>query len=232
MCAELFAKGVDPIRFDLQPGRRLMSAKRLQVMSTRRQPRVQIEPSERAARSVTNAILSRQRDQNRGLLELLSHAAGHNADDPAMPLLVGEHQRGTFQPRGILGDHLFRLLQDFSLDRLPLLIQAIEMFRENECSLRIVGRQQLHREPRLSQSSSRVDARADREANVVGSKFLLVSQTADLHQRLHARTATLDKTAQSVPHDRAILIDQRHAIGHGSDRREPNRAHQEFAHRR
>ena len=88
------------------------------------------------------------------------------------------------------------------------------------CGLRARRREQeVEREPRIAEPAGRVDARRQPEAEV-GRAHAGGVDAGARHERAQAGAVGLGEAAQAAPHERAVLVGQRHDVGDRRQRHE------------
>ena len=86
-------------------------------------------------------------------------------------------------------------------------------------SAREVREQEVEREPRIAEPARRVDARRQPEAEIGCAHARRVDAGAR-HERAQARAVGLGEAPQAAPHERAVLVGQRHDVGDRGQRDE------------
>ena len=81
-------------------------------------------------------------------------------------------------------------------------------------SLGLIGDQQLHGQLGLPQPPGGVQSRGQGKSDILAVQSLLVVQLGQLQERLEAKRRCLDQAFQAVPDQDAVLVDQRHHVGH------------------
>ena len=144
--------------------------------------------------------------------------------------MVGQHQRRV----GLRVELLLGLLaggqQDAALQRLAVGVELIDVSGEFLGAVRAVGDEQLDGQQGLAESTGGIQPRPEREADVLGRQPRLVVDLGDLHEGLQARAGPLLEAHQAVSDQGAILVDQRHHVGHGAHRRQTGRLKQKRLH--
>ena len=193
---ERLAEGVDLRAGDRQARRGLVAAVAQQVPGARVQAAEQVEGADRAARAA--ALLTVERDQDRGPVVALGDPRGDDPDHAGMPALGGEHERAAF---GMLGDERLGLEADPGLDVAALGVDAVELLGDGLGPFAVLGQQQL--EPRVGavQAPGGVQPRAEPEADR-GLVEPARVHARDVHQRPQADLARA-RPAPSGPRGRA-----------------------------
>ena len=168
-----FAKGAAKagqlVLFDLQPGRRRVTAVRDQELAALGQRGVQIEPrhAPRRADARPHPRLV-PGDHHHRAVEAVGQPPGHDADHARMPAAIGQHQGGVF-------DRIERFLGLFGrgklnapLQGLPRGVQSVDVLGQLGGPLGPVGHQQFHAQLRLTEPAGGVQPRGDLETQVFG----------------------------------------------------------------
>src|SRR5690348_4387271 len=108
-----------------------------------------------------------QRDEHRRPAELLDDPRRHDADDPWVPALLGEHYPVRFvEIRG--GEDLARADERGAIDLLPPLVHLLEVARERICSMLVFREEQLDAADGMTESPDGVQPRSQNEADAPG----------------------------------------------------------------
>jgi hypothetical protein len=179
---------------------------------------VQVERRDRATRALPCRLGAG--DQDDRPVVALDEPRRDDPDHPLVPLLARDDVAAGAAPRrGPRLDLLDRLAQDPLLHRLPLAVQVLELAREQ---LRLVLRlrqQQVQRRLRPAEPPRSVDARREPEADRAFVDRRGVD-ARDLHQRAQSRFLGPPQALQPGERERAVLVEQRHDVGHGRERDE------------
>ena len=135
-----------------------------------------------------------------------------------MPVLTPDHVAAAtllrLRPRLDFGD---RRSQDPVLDRLPVLVQELELGGEPLCLLGVGRQQQLERGVGAPEPAGGVDPRREPEPDGRGVDGGGVDPGV-LHQRLKARPLCPGERAQPGDRERAVLVEQRDDVGDRGER--------------
>ena len=145
------------------------------------QRRVQVEPRHAAGRA--DARLHAQRvesDDDGRQAVLFGEPAGDDADDAGMPLAVGQHQGGVAAGVELFAGLLLGAARDAALERLPLVVELLDVLGELLGPLGAVGGEQLDAELGLPEAAGGVEPRADDEGEVFAVDLPLVVQLASV----------------------------------------------------
>ena len=230
---EVDAKGVDVLFVDREAGRRLVAAVRHQMLAAGGERFVQIEARHAAAGADARLHAQRiERDQNHRAVVLLGEPPGDDAD----------HARDASRGRRARS----RRAAGRGVESPSCLLAALRTLRSSVCrwslsswtnSASCIARcgdsvvEQLDRQLGLPQPAGRVEPRADREGDVFAGERRLLVEARHVLERLEARHRAVPQAIQPVPHQHAILVHQRHDVGHRADRGEPDGPHQIIPHR-
>ena len=156
-------------------------------------------------------------DQDDRAVEALDEARRNDPDHALVPVLAPDHVAAAallrLGPRLDLGD---RRSQDPVLDRLPVLVQQLELAGEPLRLLGVGRQQQLERGVGAPEPAGGVDPRREPEPDGRSVDGGGVDPRV-LHQRLKPRPLRPGERAQPGDRERAVLVEQRHDVG---DRRE------------
>ena len=94
----------------------------------------------------------------------------------------------------------------------------------------VVGGQQFDAQLCLTQAAGGIEPRGQRETDVFAIERRFLIDLGELHQRRQPGRRALLQTLQTVMHQDAVFIDQRHDVGHGADRRQSDGLQQERPH--
>ena len=119
-----------------------MPAEAVQVLRAGRERSVEVESGQRAARALPLRV--GPRDQDDRAVEALDETGRHDPDHALVPVLAPDHVAAAtllgLRPRLDFGDCRS---QDPVLDRLPVLVQKLELGGEPLCLLGVCRQQQL-----------------------------------------------------------------------------------------
>ena len=159
----------------------------------------------------------RSGDQDDGAVEALDEARRDDPDHALVPVLAPDHVAAPallgLGPRLDFGN---RRAQDPVLDRLPVLVQELELTGEPLRLLDIGRQQQLERRVGAPEPAGGVDPRREPEPDGRGVDGRGIDPRV-LHQRLEAGPLRAGERAQAGDRERAVLVEQRDDVG---DRRE------------
>ena len=173
-----------------------------------------------------------ERQNERRFAALLGDPPGDDADHPGVPTDARQHERGV----GVGVVLVFELFGggqlDTPLQRLAGPVEPVDVVGQRRRPLARVDRQQLDRQLSLAQPPGGVEPWGDRKADRFG-----VERRGQIHAGFgHQFDQTVGRVgrqrSQPVDDQHAIFIDQRHDVGHGADRRQGERPHQQPSHRR
>ena len=176
---------------------------------TRRARAEQVEGGDRAPRA--GPLVAVQREHHARAVVALGDPRGDDPDDPRVPALAGQHVGRLLAQ---LAHLRLGLEEDPRLGVAALGVGVVELVGDRRGALGIVGEHQL--EPRVGavQAPGGVDAR--REAKADGAR--VERARVDLghaQQRADPRLGRGGQRAQPLAHQAAVLVAQRHAVGHG-----------------
>ena len=228
----MLAERVDVFLVDREPGRRLVAAVRDQMLAAGGKCGVQIEPRHAPPRADARLHAQRiERDQDHRAVVLLGQPPA------TMPITPGCHSRSAstiavpLVTCGFCVDLLVRRFEHAPLERLPLVVELVDVFGQLHRPLRRLGRQQLDGHLRLAEPARRVEPRADREADVFAGERRFLVEAGHVLQRLEAGHGPMPQAVEPVPHEHAVLVHERHDVGHRAHRGEPHGPHQIVPHR-
>ncbi len=108
-----------------------------------------------------------ERDQDRRAHVALGHARGADADDPGVPALAPEDDRGAGLALGLeLGEEAVRVGQDLALGLAAVVVGAVELDGDLAGPLGIVGEEELDGRVGAVEAPRGVDPRREAEADV------------------------------------------------------------------
>ena len=127
---------------------------------------------------------------------------------------------------------------DAPLEGLPRGVEAVDVLGKLLGPLGPVGHQQLDGQLRLAEPAGGIQPRGELEGHVLGREPHLavgVSLGGDLgdgHQRGQAQGGRVGQALQPVVDQHAVLVHQRHDVGHGAQGGQPDGLEQEILHPR
>ena len=206
---------------DREPRRGAMASEAPEMLGTRREPGMEVEVRDRAARSLP--ALAASRDEHHWPMEPLDEARRDDPDHPFVPALVPQDVAPALSFHG--GQRLDardRLPQDPLLDALTLAVQLLELAGELAGLRPIVRQEQLEREVGSPEPAGGVDARSEAEPDggrVDGCRI----DACRPHERLEARAARSRERPQPRGGERTVLVDERDDVGDRRQRDEVER---------
>ena len=202
-------EGVDPVRVHLQPGGHRVPAVAAEQRRAFRQVLEQVEARHAAAGAAPHAVVA-DADDHRRPVEAARDAAGHDPDDPRVPVRVGHHDAvvaGRVEQRV---ERLAGLADDAVLDFLALAARFVELLREDARARLALGEHQLQRGVGIAEAPRGVDARADDEADLVRVHRPRDARRLDERAQAH-RVRPVEQDEPVVDED-AVLAEQRHDV--------------------
>ena len=216
--AKLLAKRVDRLGQDAKPGRGCMAAMADQAVRALRQGFMQLEAGHGSARTLAVSLSFPQGDhQHRPRIEV-DQPAGHDAEQARMPGRAGQHQSGGIA----LGLRLMRGLRAGSapFEVLPFDILTLEVLGQGP------GELGARRGQQLDGTAGRVDP-AGSVRRGAREKPMSTAPKLDLESILAVRSRACRADAgfgaqlrQAVADIDAVLIAERHDVGHGAHGRQ------------
>src|SRR6267143_3825447 len=214
---EGFAKLIDFVQLDREPGGVLVAPKLDQLVLDALQRLVNIEPDD-APRGTTSHAVDRGH-HDRGPVILLDKPGSDDPDDPGMPLLLMKDDGGICIDVEQVFDELLRLHKRIFIDSPPISIFFLEYLREDCRRFRIFLGEEFHSPRRISHPSDRVDSRREHEDDLPGCDFS------------HLGAGAVDERPESGPRIRVdpfeadscedpVFADQRDNVGRRCHRRE------------
>ena len=214
--AEGTAERVDAGAVDLDPRRRTVPSVGDEVVTAGAERRQQVEARVASPRP-SPPPPGAERDEDGRHEMLLGEAGGDDADDPRMPPLAGEDERGAARQLGReRRPSPLRLRQHLRLDLAALAVCPVEVRGDRLGAGLVGGQHQLHRGVGSVQAPGGVDAGAQAKRQIA----LVEARRADPGrgaQRAQAEPLGPPGELEPAPNERAVLAPQRHEVG---DRRE------------
>ena len=154
-------------------------------------------------------------------MQLVLDARGHDADHAFVEVGV-EHADGRRRLLAFveqrLGDQQ-RLLAHVALDLAPLAVDAVQRARQFVGARRVVGQQAFDAQRHVGQPAGRVDARAQREAEVEGGGRLRPCAPAAVNRLARPQgSAPARMRLQALRHQAAVVGVELDHVGHRAER--------------
>ena len=218
MGPEQLAEVLEPRPLDLEAGRGAVPAVTGEGALAGAQAGQEVEPRHAAPRAPAPGAV--EGDQHGGPKEPLGQARGADSDHARVPALAPEHdRRGLLPTRAEAGQGALGVGQDLGLGLAALLVQAVELGRDQRRPVLVVGQEQLDGAVGAVEPTGRVDPR--RQAESQGARVQpLRGHTGDGHQRPQPGTGAAARLLEPAPDQRAVLAGQWNHVGDGRQRDE------------
>ena len=194
-----------------------MAAVAHQQVSAGAQRVVQVKAARCAAAAPPLAVL--QRDDHRGPAVTLGQAAGHNTDDPGMPVFPRHHNDPIPGQRRVRLQLGHRLGKEALLGLLAPGIDFRQAGGDAGGLFLIFTEQQFEGHSGGVHAARRVDAGSKAVADGL-RRHRLARVAARLQKRLQAGAHGILQNGKTLPHQRAVFPGQRHHIRDGAQRRQ------------
>ena len=159
----------------------------------------------------------------------LRESSRHDPDHARMPAAVGQYER-----RIAVGiEPLLRLFRGRKLDapllRLPLGVELVHVVGEGFGPGCIRRGEQFDATGGLAESAGRIEAGGEPEGHVFAVELRLLMKLRQFHEPSEAGPAPQPQAFEAVLHEDPVLVEQRHDVGHGPERRQTDRLEQHLA---
>ena len=170
-----------------------------------------------------------ERKHNDGPAVLLGQSTGHKPDHAGVPTATGEHESGVACKVAHFADLFVGGEVDAAFQTVAAAVELVDVLGQRLGTLRRVGGEQLDAKLGLTESAGGIEARTDREGDILAPQRFLVVELGDGHQCGEAWDRVLFQRDQPVVHENAVLVQQRHHVGHRAERRQTDRLQQKLA---
>ena len=172
---------------------------------------------DRATRAAQHAVLVRGQC-NGGPVVAFLDARGHEPDDAVVPVVVMDDQCAGVGSG--FTDQRQRLFAHVAFQVASLLVDLVQFGGQLGGAGQVGGQQAFHADRHVGQSAGGIDARADGKTQVGGSQRVGAA-AGHLQQGSDAGAGSSGTNArQPRVDDDAVVVGERHHIGHGAQRRQ------------
>ena len=114
-----------------------------------------------------------------------------------------------------------RNLGELGLDLAALVVESLKLGRQAVRLVEVIGHEQVERQVGVAHAPCSIEAWDEREAEVCAGERL-ANRSRRFEQRSDARARSLVHHLDALDHERAVLAEHRHKVGHRAKRREVN----------
>ena len=194
---------------------RLVSAEANEQVRRRFDRGKQVHAPHASTRAARLVAVDRQQDARHTVDA--DQAACHDALHALVPPLTRNDERALAVVD--LGSLDLRDFRELGLDRAALVVEPLELSRQAIRLVEVVGHEQVERQIGVAHAPRGIEARDEREAEVCAGERL-ASRPRGFEQRGNARARRLVHHLDALDHERAVLAEHRHEVGHRTERRE------------
>ena len=174
----------------------------------------------------------------------LGQPAGHDADHARVPAPLGKHEGRIVGLAEALVDLLLRGKLHAPFQRLAAAVELVNVLGQLQGPIGAIGDEQLDAQLGLGQPAGGVQPRGQRETDVLAVQTGPTRSTGypvavglgldlcQLHERRQAQRRAAGETLQPVVYEYAVLVHQRHHVGHRAQGRQTNRLYKKIPHPR
>ena len=168
-------------------------------------------------------------DHNHRPVKPLRQPTGDDPHHPGMPAPAMQNQRRISHRIVFVLGLLCGCQHDAPLNGVALFVVAVDDLGQLHCPGGIGRGEQFDAQRRLPQSPRCVEPRGQPKGHILALKMRFFMELRQLHEVLYARPPTLPQALQPMLDEDSVFVDQRHDIGHCTQRRIADAPQQHFA---